>query len=90
MGCSFQVIVSLIEVFLLDLDLGNLIQGRAAEMVVVIRPDDLLKVQDGVTQIVQLLQCLGLVEVGLAEGLGRLVVFLSNLCELGEVLQRLV
>ena len=67
MRCSFQVVVSLIEIFLLDLDLGNLVQGRATQVIVIVGSDYLLKIQDGVTKIIELFERFGLVEVGLAE-----------------------
>lgn len=66
-GCPLQVVICLVEIFLLDLDFGDLIQSLACQMVVVVGSDDLLKVQDRVAQVVQLLQRFRLVEVGFAQ-----------------------
>ena len=59
-------------------------------MVVIVGPYNLLKVEDRVAQIVQLLESFGLVEVGLGERSGRLIAALSDVCKLVEVLQGLL
>ena len=90
MRCSFEIIIGLIEVFLLDFDLWNLIEGGASEVVIIIGSDYLLKVQDGIAEVIQFLQSLSFVEVCFAEGGWRLICSFSDLCELIEVLKCLL
>ena len=59
-------------------------------MVVIISPDYLLKVQDGVAKIIQFLQSLSFVEVCFAKGGWWLIWALSNLSELIKVLKCLL
>ena len=64
MSSPLQVVVSLVKVFLLDLNLRYLIQSTALQELVLTLPDDLLEVKDGIIPIIQLLQCLSFVKVG--------------------------
>ena len=59
-------------------------------MIVIVRPDDLLKVQDGVAEIIKLFERLGFVKVGFAECGWRLLCALRNLRQLIKVRQCLL
>ena len=59
-------------------------------MVIIIGSDYLLKVQDGIAEVIQFLQSLSFVEVCFAEGGWRLICPFSDLCELIEVLKCLL
>ena len=86
MAGTLQVIVSFVKVLLLDFDFSDLIQSRTSKMIVVIRSDHLLKVEDRIAEIVELLQGFCFVKVGLAQSSHRLIVALGNLGQLVEVL----
>jgi hypothetical protein len=66
MSSSLEIIVSLVEIFLLYFNLGYFIEGTRLKKLVIAHPDDLLKIKNGVIVVVELLQCLCLVEIGLA------------------------
>ena len=60
---SLKIVICFIKVLLLNLYLCNFIQSRACQVIVIVRSDDLLKIQDSVAQVVQLLQSFSLVKV---------------------------
>ena len=90
MVCTLKIVVSLVEVLLLYLNLRNLVKGGTRQVIVIVRPDDLLKVQDGVAEVIKLLERLGFVKVGFAECGWRLLCALRNLRELIKVRKRLL
>ena len=59
-------------------------------MVVIIGTDNLLEVEDSITQVVQLLQCLSFIEVSLAERSRWLFGTLGDLSQLVEVCKSLL
>ena len=87
---TLQVVICFVEVFLLDLDLRNFVQSRASQVIIIVSTNDLLEIQYSITEIVQLFEGLGLVEVCLAKGGWRLFCPFSNLCEFVEILQGLL
>ena len=58
--------MGLVKVFLLDFDLGDFVERLARQVVVIVRSNDLLEVEDRVAEIIHFLEGFGLVEVGLA------------------------
>lgn len=63
MSSSLKVVVSFIEVLLLDLDLGDFVECAALQKLIVAHSDHLLKIQNCIVAVVQLFQSLSLVEV---------------------------
>ena len=59
-------------------------------MIVVIGPNDLLKIQNGIAEVVQLFQSLSLVEICSAQGRWRLVDTFCVLSELIEIFKGLL
>lgn len=85
-----EVVMSFVEVLLLNLNLGDLVERGAGQEVVLGKTQNLLEVEHGVIHVVHLLQSFGFVEVGLAQrnALILLVLFLCQLGELVEIFQR--
>lgn len=63
MRSSLQIIVCFVEVLLLDLNLGYLVEGAALEELVIAHPNHLFEVEDRVVAIVKLLKGFRLIEV---------------------------
>ena len=63
MCSSLEVVVSFIEVLLLDLNLGDFVECTALQKLIIAHSDHLLKIQNGIVAIIQLLQCFSLIEV---------------------------
>ena len=84
--------MSLVEVLLLDLDLGYLVQRGPGQKVVLRQPQHLLKVENRIIEVVHLLQRLRFIKVGLAEGYGLKVcaLVLSHFNQLVEVFESIL
>ena len=67
MRCPLQVVVSFIKVLLLYFNLSNLIESLASKVIVVVCPDYLFKVQNGIAKIVHLFEGFCFVKVCLAK-----------------------
>lgn len=55
-----------VKVFLLDLDFGNFIESGAGEEVILSKSQYLLKIENGIVEVVDLFKSLGFVEVSFA------------------------
>lgn len=80
MAGPFQVVVCLVEIFLLYFDFRNFVESRARQMIVVVSPYDLFEIENCITQIIQLLQSFCLVEVCFAQCRRLLVGFFGDFC----------
>ena len=57
-----------VKVFLLDLDFGNFVKSGAGEEVILSKSQYLLKIENGIVEVVDLFKSLGFVEVSFAKG----------------------
>lgn len=67
MRSSLKIVVSFIEIFLLNLDLSYFVEGATLQELIIAHSDNLFKVQNSIIAIVKLLQCFSLVKVRLRE-----------------------